>query len=183
MLDKRGRILDAATAVVGESGMANFTQPRVAARAGLRQSHLTYYFPTRDDLVAALAERVVTLRLEATQATLDAENPLAALVDLLLDPHHTRLLTGLIETTHRDERVGAAFDDLRERIAPLTGQLLSSLGKASTPATRLLVHTTGTGVAVLALASGADAFRARATEAMTALIDSMPADTAGGSGG
>ena len=41
--DRRQSILDAALAVLREYGYAGFTQPRVAARTGMRQSHLTYY--------------------------------------------------------------------------------------------------------------------------------------------
>jgi AcrR family transcriptional regulator len=55
----RDRILDAALAVLRESGLQGFTQVRVAERAGVRQSHLTYYFPAREDLVAAVAAHVL----------------------------------------------------------------------------------------------------------------------------
>src|SRR5262245_36386011 len=55
----RERILDAALAILSESGIQHLTQPEVAKRAGVRQSHLTYYFPTRDDLLEAGTERGV----------------------------------------------------------------------------------------------------------------------------
>ena len=48
------RILDAALAILAESGLRNLTQVQVANRARVRQSHLTYYIPTRDDLLDAL---------------------------------------------------------------------------------------------------------------------------------
>jgi AcrR family transcriptional regulator len=35
-------------------GLKKMTQPKVAAAAGIRQSHLTYYFPKRVDLIVAL---------------------------------------------------------------------------------------------------------------------------------
>jgi AcrR family transcriptional regulator len=55
----RDRILDAAVAVLRESGLQRFTQVRVAEGAGVRQSHLTYYFPTREALLAAVAAHAV----------------------------------------------------------------------------------------------------------------------------
>src|SRR6266511_2817558 len=57
--DVRDRILDSALLAMREGGIRRLTQPEVAARAGVRQSHLTYYFPTRDDLLEASAERFV----------------------------------------------------------------------------------------------------------------------------
>ena len=46
MDDKRQHIVECALAQLREEGFAAFTQSKVAARAGLRQSHLTYYYPT-----------------------------------------------------------------------------------------------------------------------------------------
>ena len=54
--DARGRLLTAALRVLHEEGIHALTQTRVAVIAGLRQSHLTYYFPTRIDLLKAIIE-------------------------------------------------------------------------------------------------------------------------------
>jgi AcrR family transcriptional regulator len=55
----RERILDAAFNILAESGLQHLTQVQTAARAGVRQSHLTYYFPTRDDLLEAVTARAI----------------------------------------------------------------------------------------------------------------------------
>jgi AcrR family transcriptional regulator len=55
----RERILDAALDILREAGIRHLTQVKVAWRAGVRQSHLTYYFATRDDLLEAVTERAV----------------------------------------------------------------------------------------------------------------------------
>lgn len=47
----RDRIVAAAVQVLHEQGINALTQTRVSALAGVRQSHLTYYFPTRNDLL------------------------------------------------------------------------------------------------------------------------------------
>lgn len=170
MSDKRERILAAAVAVIEDDGMSALTQPRVAARAELRQSHLTYYFPTRDDLVVAVAERVVAMRIESVRGAVDAADPTAALVRMLVDPRQTRLLTALVESADRDDRVRAVFHGLRDGMTPLADRMLTSLGKASTPVTRGLLHTTSTGIAVLALANGGAAFAGTAAAMLTALL-------------
>lgn len=54
--DARTRLLDAALRVVQDQGIPALTQMHVATAAGLRQSHLTYYFRTRSDLLRAVVE-------------------------------------------------------------------------------------------------------------------------------
>ena len=68
-MDVRARILDAALGLLARGGAAELTQPRVARAAGVRQSHLTYYFPTRDALLQAVADRSIdTLAATLMQA-------------------------------------------------------------------------------------------------------------------
>lgn len=52
----RTRILTAGVEVLHSEGLSALTQQAVAARAGVRQSHITYYFPTRLDLLQATAQ-------------------------------------------------------------------------------------------------------------------------------
>jgi len=52
----RKRILDAALEIMATEGLKRLTQPKVAAAAGIRQSHLTYYFPKKVDLIVALLD-------------------------------------------------------------------------------------------------------------------------------
>lgn len=60
--DRRRAIFAAGLAILREEGLAGFTQPRVAARAGLRQGNLTYYFPTRTDLLVAISRGKLLMR-------------------------------------------------------------------------------------------------------------------------
>jgi AcrR family transcriptional regulator len=50
----RERILQAALGIIRTQGVKALTQPRIAKLAGVRQSHLTYYFPRKADLFLAL---------------------------------------------------------------------------------------------------------------------------------
>ncbi|MDH3319882.1 MAG: TetR/AcrR family transcriptional regulator [Betaproteobacteria bacterium] len=54
----RDRILEAALGLLAESGAHELTQPKVSKAAGVRQSRLTYYFPTRADLLQAVAQGI-----------------------------------------------------------------------------------------------------------------------------
>lgn len=52
------RILAAALQLLESQGLPALSQARVAQAAGVRQSHLTYYFPTRKDLLLAIVGRI-----------------------------------------------------------------------------------------------------------------------------
>src|SRR5258705_13612169 len=74
MKDRKQIIIEAGLDVLREHGYPGFTQPRVAASAGLRQSHLTYYFPTRVDLLAAVARAAIDGQLNAIDKMLDGSS-------------------------------------------------------------------------------------------------------------
>ena len=61
----RDRIIAAAVEVLHEHGINALTQARVSELARVRQSHLTYYFPTRNDLLqqAVVAGTAALLRV------------------------------------------------------------------------------------------------------------------------
>lgn len=61
----RDRILDAAEAVILESGGQSFTLDAVAERAGISKGGLVYSFATKDELVYAALEREVAHFQEA----------------------------------------------------------------------------------------------------------------------
>src|SRR3984957_13360269 len=66
----RDRILDAAEAVILESGGRNFTLDAVAERAGISKGGLVYSFATKDGLVHAALEREVARFQEAVRRRL-----------------------------------------------------------------------------------------------------------------
>lgn len=71
----RQRLLNAALGLMHEQGFHALTQARVAAVAGVRQSHLTYYFPTRNDLLKAVVqESKNTMRASTITACIQEKN-------------------------------------------------------------------------------------------------------------
>jgi AcrR family transcriptional regulator len=177
--DRRGAIVAAALEVIGEAGLAGFTQPRVAARAGLRQSHLTYYFPTRDDLLVAVADEAVRRRvavLADAQAAADGpQAQVAALAGVLASPEHTRVLLALTQAADQHEAVRASFDVLAAGVGPLSAELLRAAGIAAEPVDLALLQAVSAGVAVLSLARGGDA--AVAEHLVSAFLDRLARPT------
>ena len=55
----REAILDGAAQVLSTLGLAGFSIPQVASAVGIAPGNLTYYFPTREDLIRALSERLL----------------------------------------------------------------------------------------------------------------------------
>jgi AcrR family transcriptional regulator len=173
---RREAIVAAALDVIQERGLSGFTQPRVARRAGLRQSHLTYYFPTRADLLLAVADEAVRRRIDVLRAAVSAEDPaakVAGLVEVLVDPRQTRILTALTQSADADAGVRRAFVSLGAGIAPLGAALLESFGVEPTEASLTLLQATSTGIAVLALAAGGETFRDRAEQVLTQLLTGL----------
>jgi AcrR family transcriptional regulator len=66
----RDRILDAAEAVILESGGRSFTLDAVADRAGISKGGLVYSFATKDELVHAALEREIARFQEAVSRRL-----------------------------------------------------------------------------------------------------------------
>ncbi|MCP3986030.1 MAG: TetR/AcrR family transcriptional regulator [bacterium] len=67
-----GAILDAAVEIVSGHGFAALSQEAVAKRAGISQSTLRHYFPTKDELVAACFHRSLAEMGESISTILDA---------------------------------------------------------------------------------------------------------------
>jgi len=112
-------IVDCAIDLMAEVGFARFSALQVAKAYGIRQSHLTYYFPSRDDLLAAMSERL-TKRYEdlvsawCLSAMQRSANPMADLIDqLILDavsPPTSILFPALWEAANKDSNMAAALD-------------------------------------------------------------------------
>jgi AcrR family transcriptional regulator len=102
------RILAAALQLVESQGLSGLSQARVAQAAGLRQSHLTYYFPTRKDLLLAIVERIharmtQTLSLpEANGGPLSLAELRAFLAGTVNEPLMGRLMAALMAAADED---------------------------------------------------------------------------------
>lgn len=152
----RDRLLDAALQLLHEQGIAALTQPKVAKAAGVTQSHLTYYFPTRAALLLAVVEHSIGHLLQSLQAELaqHAGEPqwlAQQLGQALVQPERARLMLGLLVAADEDAQVREA---LREFIARMRGRmtlLLQLLVPGITATQVALFHSTVAGSAMLNL--------------------------------
>lgn len=96
----RQRILDAALDIVEKNGVTALTQPRVAKAAGVRQSHLTYYFPKKADLFVALLQASHARAGDAAHGQahghMSFDDAMKALRALVLDPLRMRFFLGIV---------------------------------------------------------------------------------------
>ena len=89
-MDIRETIIEAALKLLRKQGFGALSQPRIAAEAGVRQSHLTYYFPSRADMLLAVADRSC---------------------EVLLEPLRERARRGELTPDQIADRLGAAVTD------------------------------------------------------------------------
>jgi AcrR family transcriptional regulator len=156
MDDKRKHIIESALVELRKGGFAAFSQTKVAKRAGLRQSHLTYYYPTRVDLLIAVAEAAMEHQLSALDCLL-LESPQdrapERIAVLLGRKENARVLLALVQGADEEPRLRALFGDfatqMRERATAL---LAGDSGRKVPPLDAFLLHALCVGMAVLGLA-------------------------------
>lgn len=147
----RDRILEAALALLAEGGVHELTQPRVAKAAGVRQSHLTYYFPTRGELLQEIAR----YSIEKLAGELAHRRP-GALTEAIAagaaDKRRSRVMLGLVAAADRDpkikQRMRKFVAELRSRMTPV----LAAGGLATDPESVAFFHSVIVGCAVLQIA-------------------------------
>lgn len=139
----RERILDAAVAILSEGGIGELSQVQVARRARVRQSHLTYYFPKRADLISATAERVVSiLAINAREVMSEAGerhtgDVLKRIADGIASQGHMRMFIGTIVEADRDPEVRTILMRETERLVDALADLLG--GENTTERARLIL--------------------------------------------
>lgn len=133
----RLRLLDAALDLLRREGLRALTQPRVAAAAGVSQSHLTHYFRRRNDLVLAVAQHasaatfaelqgVLVAHAAASQGAAPRARALSLVRLLMGDRARSRLLLALAIEADEDPEIRAA---VHAWVAMLRGLVAMGLGK------------------------------------------------------
>ncbi|HET6606172.1 MAG TPA: TetR/AcrR family transcriptional regulator [Rhodopila sp.] len=156
MQDRRQDIIKAGLETLGEVGYAGFTQPRIAAKVGLRQSHLTYYFPTRADLLTAVAQAAIKAQLGVVETALrggSLEAVATAVAGLTARHETTRILIALAQAADEEPRVRTLFRQLSDGIVQRIGQFLKTLTPTAPETNARLLHAVTVGLAVIGLAT------------------------------
>jgi AcrR family transcriptional regulator len=175
--DRRQDIIEAGLATLREYGYAGFTQPRVATRACLRQSHLTYYYPTRADLLAAVGRAAIDGQLAAADAVLDGSSPdkvAGALAKVIVRHENTRILMALAQAADQAPGLRALFCELADGIVQRARRFLNVLNPEASEADARLLHSLLVGLAVLDLATGRPDGELRAAAVLTTALAMSP---------
>jgi AcrR family transcriptional regulator len=112
------RIIETALDIVDEEGFECLSQPRLAQRLGIRQSHLTYYFPHKADLIVALLEGSHRRAENASKAG----DVLDTLEAIIFDRKRMRFFLGELMEVSEDSK-------LRETLAEHSRKLHAEIGK------------------------------------------------------
>jgi AcrR family transcriptional regulator len=151
--DVRQSILKAGVALLREQGIAALTQPRVARGAGVKQSHLTYYFPRRGDLLVGIAEHTI----DGVMADLADHRPgpdapaalartLAAAIAARIPP---RIMIGLIVAADEEPALRPALRRLVRDVRRRIHVLLEKTGLVAGRESVLLFHAAMVGLALM----------------------------------
>jgi AcrR family transcriptional regulator len=118
-------LLEAATSVVAEQGLAGVTFGRVASAAGTNDRTVVYYFPTKDALLKAIVERHVgELHGLLAEAFADAPLPSVELARRAWPALTTPAADGLFATFFELAGLAAAG---REPFAAIAGPVTEGL--------------------------------------------------------
>ena len=174
--DVRTRILQAAVELLAEHGVGELTQPKVARAAGVRQSHLTYYFPTRADLLLGVASHSIEamasgMASAAREGSLTRETLAPALAAAVTDQRRARVMLALVVTSGEDPQLKERF---RQFVAAIRGRLralLAQIGIATDDRTLALCHTMLVNAAVLHFARDDAAARQEVQAVARTIVD------------
>lgn len=110
------RLMEATIEVILEEGYAAATSRKVAARAGVKQALVYYYFPTMDDLFLAVVRGGAEVTLARQRQALEENDPLRALWMVSGDARATKLNTEFMALANHRKVIGAELKRSSERI-------------------------------------------------------------------
>ena len=176
--DVRTRILEAALDLLGEHGVGKLTQPNVAKAAGIRQSHLTYYFPTRADLLKATASYSIealinTLAAHATKGRLSPDVLSEIAGKAVNDKRRARIVLGLVVASDEDPKIKKFLRDFVVRARDGISQVVHLLGHKADPARIARFHTLIIGAAVMHIARDNAASRRESRAIVQFAVDQL----------
>jgi AcrR family transcriptional regulator len=180
--EKEVRILDATEEIMLREGYAAVTSRSVAAEVGMGAPLLHYYFPTIDDLFAAVLRRRSEQSVERMAAALTSPQPLRSWWALASDPRGAALLLELITAAnHRPAlraQVGTVARDLRRMQMDALSTLLGEydLDPEEYPPALIAATIQGLAFALVAdRAAGYDTAIDEAEAAMSRLVTRLEA--------
>ncbi len=136
----RERVLEAAVETLLEEGYAGLTYAKVAVRAGENKSLISYYFGSKQGLVAAVADlvgeritaEVLANLVEVGTVELVAEGMVAGLWKVMDDdPRMARLYFDLSAVSVVDDEIRRALHEVKDRWRAVISEYLGAAGVAA----------------------------------------------------
>ena len=162
MQDRRQDIIESAIAILRELGYAGITQPRVAKALDMRQSHINYYFPTRLDLLKAVARAAIDRQLagfDMQMSSAPRDQIGARIAALISRKENTRVLLALVQGADQEPELRVLFRELAAGMIE-RGRVL--FPEATDDTAAYFLHALSVGLAIVDLATDRDGGEARA---------------------
>lgn len=137
--DGMEQILRAALAILVENGYRAVTMRAVAKACGMKLGNVTYYFPTRDELVRALFDAVISSyeesfsaisHEEGTSAEARLENVLRLTLEDITTKKTTRFFPEIWALANHDAFVLERMDELYRRARVVLNELIAEINPA-----------------------------------------------------
>jgi AcrR family transcriptional regulator len=171
--DARAALLEAAIAVLSESGFAGASARRIAQRAGCNQALVFYHFGSVNDLLVAALEDVSARRMAAYRGLLDRTGSLTELIaaartvfEADLDAGHVRVLTEMMSGAQSGpglgDRVAACLAPWRDFAATAVRDVLAASPVAQLVPAEDAAHAVVAGILGLEMLASLDGDRTAA---------------------
>lgn len=173
-MDTRTKILEAALGLLAKGGAQELTQPRICKAAGVRQSHLTYYFPTIHDLLQGVAKYTLdtmTSELAKHDAGQRPSSFLEAVIATSGDKRRMRMVLGLVTTADREPKLKPRMREFIKEVRQGITQMLKAGGLESTPDQVAFMHSVAVGQGILQLARDNEDARQEARRILQMAVD------------
>src|SRR5919197_2222717 len=144
---RREQIVEAAVAVIAEQGLQHLSLSEIEKRAGMSRGQLTYYFPTKEDILLAVFDRLLALMHQRVRggnvepagcllAGTGWERVRGLLAFLILRPadvceFHSLQYTFLSQIGHREDfrrRLASLYEEWRTHMAQDLAEELARTG-------------------------------------------------------
>jgi TetR/AcrR family transcriptional regulator, regulator of autoinduction and epiphytic fitness len=112
----RSKLVEATARIMHDEGYAAATSRRVAAKVGVKQALVYYYFPTMDDLFLEVLRVGAEASLAQMQEALTTDDPLRALWRINSDPRRTVMNTEFMALANHRKVIGVELKAYAERV-------------------------------------------------------------------
>ena len=127
----RLRLIEATAQIMHDEGYAAATSRRVAARAGVKQALVYYYFPTMDDLFLEVLKVGADVALAQMRTALTDDDPIRALWRINGDARRTVLNTEFMALANHRKVIGAELKAYAERVRDIETAAVTMVMRAN----------------------------------------------------